>query len=238
MKRTVVAVAQDVPLDRENREHREIANRVDGGPQPRRAGPRRRREPPPRRPLDQEGRLLLVAGEACDNGSPTLNQLAKHQGKCSRSPGLIWKKARVCKSALPLQQPVFWARRMHSYARPSTSRTLNKRRGHHLRTVPRSPVMSIVFTSVCNRQTTSSSRAAIPMPRPSQASRASTSRARCAHLTKATSERPMNAPNPLTNSCGHWKTSPCPRRCRHGLVRNLESLVLESNETPSAPIGV
>jgi hypothetical protein len=37
MKRTVVAVAQDVPLDRENREHREIANSVDGRHQPRRA---------------------------------------------------------------------------------------------------------------------------------------------------------------------------------------------------------
>ena len=37
MKRTVVAVAQDVPLDRENREHREIANSADERRQPRRA---------------------------------------------------------------------------------------------------------------------------------------------------------------------------------------------------------
>lgn len=37
MKRTVIVMAQDVPLDRENREDREIANGTDERRQPRRA---------------------------------------------------------------------------------------------------------------------------------------------------------------------------------------------------------
>jgi hypothetical protein len=50
MKRTVIAMAQDVPLDRENREPREIATSADKRRQPRWAATAARARPGPAAP--------------------------------------------------------------------------------------------------------------------------------------------------------------------------------------------